>query len=82
MTALERHEEMTGPGGRATGRHRRNSAYADAAAGPIRARLRGDPRPLSLAVTSRSLIAGINAWNRLNVITQQPAGDYQPGQWG
>jgi len=27
------------------------------------------------------LIAGINAWNRLNVITQQPAGDYQPGQW-
>ena len=29
-----------------------------------------------------SLIAGINAWNRLNVITQRPAGDYQPGQWG
>ena len=29
-----------------------------------------------------SLIAGINAWNRINVITQQPAGDYQPGQWG
>src|SRR5271166_1048024 len=29
-----------------------------------------------------SLIAGINAWNRMNVITQQPAGDYQPGQWG
>jgi AhpD family alkylhydroperoxidase len=28
-----------------------------------------------------SLIAIINAWNRLNVITQQPAGDYQPGQW-
>ncbi len=28
------------------------------------------------------LIAGINAWNRMNVITQQPAGDYQPGQWG
>jgi AhpD family alkylhydroperoxidase len=26
-------------------------------------------------------IAIINAWNRLNVITQQPAGDYQPGQW-
>jgi len=23
----------------------------------------------------------INAWNRMNVITQQPAGDYQPGQW-
>jgi len=29
-----------------------------------------------------SLIAGINAWNRLNVITRQPAGDYQPGQRG
>jgi AhpD family alkylhydroperoxidase len=28
------------------------------------------------------LIALINAYNRLNVITQQPAGDYQPGQWG
>ncbi len=27
-------------------------------------------------------IAIINTWNRLNVITQQPAGDYQPGQWG
>ena len=29
-----------------------------------------------------SLIALINAFNRLNVITQQPAGDYQPGQFG
>ncbi|WP_406380742.1 carboxymuconolactone decarboxylase family protein [Streptomyces sp. NBC_01618] len=29
-----------------------------------------------------SLIAVINAFNRLNVITQQPAGDYQPGQFG
>ena len=29
-----------------------------------------------------SLIAEINAWNRLNVISRQPAGDYQPGQWG
>jgi AhpD family alkylhydroperoxidase len=29
-----------------------------------------------------SLIAVINAYNRLNVITRQPAGDYQPGQWG
>jgi AhpD family alkylhydroperoxidase len=27
-------------------------------------------------------IALINAFNRLNVITQQPAGDYQPGQHG
>jgi AhpD family alkylhydroperoxidase len=29
-----------------------------------------------------SLIASINTWNRMNVITRQPAGDYQPGQWG
>jgi AhpD family alkylhydroperoxidase len=29
-----------------------------------------------------SLIALINAYNRMNVIVQQPAGDYQPGQWG
>jgi AhpD family alkylhydroperoxidase len=28
------------------------------------------------------LIALINTWNRLNVITRQPAGNYQPGQWG
>ena len=29
-----------------------------------------------------ALIALINFYNRLNVITRQPAGDYQPGQWG
>ncbi|MFD9946497.1 carboxymuconolactone decarboxylase family protein [Nonomuraea sp. NPDC059022] len=29
-----------------------------------------------------SAIAVMNAWNRMNVITQQPAGGYQPGQWG
>jgi AhpD family alkylhydroperoxidase len=29
-----------------------------------------------------SLIALINAYNRLNVITRHPGGDYQPGQWG
>ena len=29
-----------------------------------------------------SQIAIINAFNRLNVIIQQPAGDYQPGQFG
>ncbi|MFD0684146.1 carboxymuconolactone decarboxylase family protein [Actinomadura fibrosa] len=29
-----------------------------------------------------SLIAVINAWNRLNLITRQPAGGYKPGQWG
>jgi AhpD family alkylhydroperoxidase len=28
------------------------------------------------------LIALINAYNRMNVIVRQPAGDYQPGQWG
>ncbi|MER6524056.1 carboxymuconolactone decarboxylase family protein [Streptomyces sp. NPDC001508] len=29
-----------------------------------------------------SLIAVINTYNRINVITRQPAGDYQPGQFG
>ena len=29
-----------------------------------------------------ALIAVINAYNRLNLITRQPAGHYQPGQWG
>jgi alkylhydroperoxidase family enzyme len=29
-----------------------------------------------------SLIAVINACNRLNVILQRPGGDYQSGQWG
>jgi AhpD family alkylhydroperoxidase len=29
-----------------------------------------------------SLIALINTYNRMNVITRQPAGSYQPGQWG
>jgi AhpD family alkylhydroperoxidase len=29
-----------------------------------------------------SLIAVINTYNRVNVIVQQPAGDYQPGQFG
>jgi AhpD family alkylhydroperoxidase len=29
-----------------------------------------------------SLIALINTYNRMNVLTQQPGGDYQPGQWG
>jgi AhpD family alkylhydroperoxidase len=28
-----------------------------------------------------SLIAVINAYNRVNVIVRQPAGNYQPGQW-
>src|SRR5690606_15714254 len=29
-----------------------------------------------------AVIALINTYNRLNVIVQQPAGDYQPGQFG
>ncbi|MEV7320619.1 carboxymuconolactone decarboxylase family protein [Streptomyces sp. NPDC093970] len=29
-----------------------------------------------------SLLAVINAYNRINVVNQQPAGDYQPGQFG
>ncbi|WP_410620573.1 carboxymuconolactone decarboxylase family protein [Amycolatopsis sp. cmx-8-4] len=27
------------------------------------------------------LVATINAWNRLNVIARNPAGDYEPGMW-
>jgi len=38
-----------------------------------------DDEQLAALVT---LIAEINTWNRLNVITRQPAGDYQPGQFG
>jgi AhpD family alkylhydroperoxidase len=33
-------------------------------------------------VTLATVIAMINAYNRMNVIIQQPAGDYQPGQFG
>jgi AhpD family alkylhydroperoxidase len=29
-----------------------------------------------------ALIALINAYNRMNVLVRQPAGDYQPGQFG
>ena len=29
-----------------------------------------------------SVIAVINAFNRVNVMVKQPAGDYQPGQFG
>jgi hypothetical protein len=39
----------------------------------------GRVRPTSTALVS--LIALINTYNRMNVIIQQPAGDYQPGQW-
>ncbi|MFF7145511.1 carboxymuconolactone decarboxylase family protein [Streptomyces sp. SID2888] len=38
-----------------------------------------DEEQLAALVT---LIALINTYNRLNVITQQPAGDYQPGMFG
>ncbi|TFV33746.1 carboxymuconolactone decarboxylase family protein [Streptomyces sp. T1317-0309] len=33
-------------------------------------------------VALMSLIAVINAYNRVNVINQQPAGDYKPGMFG
>lgn len=38
-----------------------------------------DDEQLAALVT---VIALINAYNRMNVIVQQPAGDYQPGQFG
>ena len=28
------------------------------------------------------VVKHINAYNRMNVIVRQPAGDYQPGQFG
>lgn len=28
-----------------------------------------------------ALVALINTWNRMNIITRQPAGGYVPGQW-
>ena len=33
-------------------------------------------------INGYALIGLINLYNRLNVITRRPAGDYQPGQWG
>lgn len=38
-----------------------------------------DEEQLAALVTQ---IANINAFNTLNVMTRQPAGDYQPGQFG
>ncbi|MVO87888.1 carboxymuconolactone decarboxylase family protein [Streptomyces sp. p1417] len=38
-----------------------------------------DETQLGALVTA---IAVLNAFNRLNVMTQRPAGDYQPGQFG
>ncbi|GGR77401.1 carboxymuconolactone decarboxylase family protein [Streptomyces nojiriensis] len=49
-----------------------DAAWADAAK-------HYDEDQLAALVT---LIALINAYNRMNVIVQQPAGDYQPGQFG
>ncbi|MFI8951448.1 carboxymuconolactone decarboxylase family protein [Streptomyces sp. NPDC053750] len=48
-----------------------DEAWADAA-------LHYDEEQLSALVC---LIAVMNTFNRLNVIVQRPAGDYQPGQW-
>lgn len=44
-----------------------------------RARAAYDEEPLAALVCQ---IATINAFNRLNVITRQPAGDYRVGQFG
>jgi hypothetical protein len=33
-------------------------------------------------VALMGVIALINAFNRMNAIIRQPAGDYQPGQFG
>jgi AhpD family alkylhydroperoxidase len=57
---------------------------ADAATGVSKdtwqaARKHFDDDELAALIT---VIAMINAWNRLNVISGTPAGDYQPGQFG
>jgi alkylhydroperoxidase family enzyme len=66
------------------GAHRAGTRLADAAGGVTdeawaNAAKHYDDEQLGALV---ALIAGINAWNRINVITRQPAGDYQPGQFG
>ena len=63
------------------GAHRAGHPVADSAGGVTdevwaRASEHYDERQLGALV---SLIAVINAFNRMNVITRQPAGDYQPG---
>jgi AhpD family alkylhydroperoxidase len=65
--------ELTEQGTRvADGRGVHDEAWANAA-------LHFDEDQLGALVC---LIALINLYNRLNVITRQPAGDYTPGQWG
>jgi AhpD family alkylhydroperoxidase len=65
--------ELTEQGTRLTdGRGVTDEAWADAAS-------HYDEDQLAALV---ALIALINTYNRLNVITRQPAGNYQPGQWG
>jgi len=43
-------------------------------------------RSSSRKTVGRSRLAarrrGSHTYHRMNVITEQPAGDYQPGQWG
>ncbi|MFF9451375.1 carboxymuconolactone decarboxylase family protein [Streptomyces flaveolus] len=65
--------ELTEQGTRiADGRGISDEAWADAAR-------HYDEDQLAALV---GLIAVINTYNRLNVITQQPAGDYEPGMFG
>jgi AhpD family alkylhydroperoxidase len=65
--ALELAEQGTRLAGAATGVS--DEAWANAAA-------YYDDDQLAALV---ALIAGINAWNRLNIIARRPGGDYQPG---
>lgn len=74
FTAAERAAlELTEQGTRvADGGHVTDTAWADAAE-------HYDEEQLTALVAQ---IAVINAFNKLNVITQQPSIDYQPGQFG
>jgi hypothetical protein len=67
-----------------SGPHRAGTRIADAAGGVTDeawadAAKHHDDDQLAALV---SLIALINTYNRVNVMTRQPADDYQPGQWG
>jgi alkylhydroperoxidase family enzyme len=39
-----------------------------------------DAEPAALELTEQGTL--INTYNRLNVISRNQGGDYQPGQWG
>ena len=64
-------------------RLRASTPGGSVATGPVRAhRGRRAGVLCGLLAALVAVIALINMYNRFNVITQQPAGDYQPGMFG